>query len=141
MSNYGPILLVEDDEDDREILEEVFKSLGVKNTLLFFENGLDVLNYLMAATEQPFLILCDLNLPKMRGMELRHRLNENEYLRKKSIPFVFLSTSADPGAVRDAYDHTVQGFFQKEHRYDQVKSMIKLITDYWTVCKHPNNIE
>ena len=141
MSKYGPVILVEDDEDDREILKEVFKSLEVENTLLFFSNGQEVLNYLMTTTDKPFLILCDVNLPKMRGTELRHRLNENEHLRKKSIPFVFLSTSAEPGAVRDAYDQMVQGFFQKEHRYEQVKSMIKLIIDYWSVCKHPNNVE
>lgn len=141
MAKQGPIILVEDDEDDREMLREIFESLDVKNELKFFGNGQEVLDYLMQTKEQPFLILCDVNLPRMRGTELRHRLNENEYLRKKSVPFVFLTTSATAASVRDAYDQMVQGFFQKEHKYEQLKTMIKLIIEYWSVCKHPNNME
>ena len=137
----GPIILVEDDQDDREILEEVFESLHITNKLIFFSDGQAALDYLMTTTDHPFIILTDVNLPKMRGTELLQNINENEYLRKKSIPFIFLTTSADPASVRDAYEQMVQGFFQKEHRYEQVKKIIKLIVEYWTFCKHPNNIE
>ncbi|MDB5208473.1 MAG: histidine kinase [Flavisolibacter sp.] len=140
MSKQGPIILVEDDVDDREILMEIFESLNVNNSLKFFGDGQEVLDYLATTTDQPFIILTDVNLPKMRGTELLQRINENEYLRKKSIPFIFLTTSADGAAVQDAYDQMVQGFFQKEHRYEEVKNMIKLIIDYWMLCKHPNNV-
>lgn len=141
MANHGPIIIVEDDQDDRDILTEAFESLHIKNELKFFGDGQDVLDYLMATTEQPFLILTDVNLPRMRGTDLRRHINENEHLRKKSIPFIFLTTSANPIAVRKAYDQMIQGYFQKEHSFEQVKQMIRLIVDYWTVCRHPNNME
>ena len=140
MTRQGPIIVVEDDEDDREILIEVFENLHVNNELKFFNSGDEVLHYLLASKEQPFLILTDVNLPRMRGPELRRRINENEYLRNKSIPFIFLTTSADPASVKEAYDQMVQGFFQKEHSFEKVKKMIRLIIDYWTICKHPNNM-
>jgi CheY-like chemotaxis protein len=141
ISNRGPIILVEDDQDDREILQEVFESLDIKNELKFFGDGQETLDYLMATNEQPFLILTDINLPKMCGTELRSRINENEYLRQKSIPFIFLTTSADPSSVKNAYEQMVQGYFQKEHKYEQMKKMIQLIVEYWSVCKHPNSME
>lgn len=141
MSRRGPIVVIEDDADDREILQEVFESLGVKNELKFFGDGETVIDYLLATEDKPFIILTDVNLPRLRGTELRRRINENEELRRKSIPFIFLTTSADPKAVRDAYDQMVQGFFQKEHNFEQVKQTVKLIVDYWTVCRHPNNMD
>ena len=140
MSNDGPIILVEDDEDDREILLEVFEHLSIKNELKFFTNGKDVIDYLLVTTDQPFIIITDVNLPRMGGTELCQRIQTDPVLRKKSIPFVFLSTSADPTAVHKAYEMSVQGYFQKAHSFDDIQRMIKLIVDYWTVCRHPNNI-
>ncbi|MDQ6609765.1 MAG: response regulator [Bacteroidota bacterium] len=139
MAKVGPIMIIEDDKDDREILQEIIESLGIKNELRFFGSGQDALDYLMTTSDQPFIILSDVNLPKMTGIELRQRINESEYLRQKSIPFIFLTTTATPIAVKQAYDMMVQGFFQKELNYAQVKYMVKLIFDYWSVCKHPNN--
>ena len=141
MSRKGPIIIAEDDKDDCDILVEVFRGLGVKNELKIFEDGEGVLDYLMKTEEKPFLILTDVNLPRMRGTELQKRINENDFLRRKSIPFIFLTTSADPSAIRQAYDQMVQGYFQKEVRFEEVKKTIKLIVDYWLVCKHPNNVE
>lgn len=141
MSRKGPIIIAEDDQDDRDILVEVFQSLGVKNELKFFEDGEGVLDYLMTTEEKPFLILTDVNLPRMRGTELRKRINEDETLRRKSIPFIFLTTSADRRAVSEAFNQMVQGYFQKEIRFEEVKKTVKLIVDYWMVCKHPNNVE
>jgi CheY-like chemotaxis protein len=140
MAIQGPIIVVEDDDDDREILIEVFESLGIKNEVKFFSNGEEVLSYLQATTDQPFIIITDVNLPRMGGAELAGRLHEDPYLRKKSIPFIFLTTCADPGAVNKAYEMMIQGYFQKEHNFQQVKNMIKLIMDYWSICKHPNNV-
>src|SRR5215210_4071759 len=102
MPNRGPVIIVEDDTDDKEILQEVFTSLGIKNELKFFGDGEEVLYYLKTTTDKPFIILTDVNLPKMRGTELQKRINEDESLRRKSIPFIFLTTSANPTAVRKA---------------------------------------
>ena len=140
MTSDKPIVLVEDDEDDCDILREAFLDLQVKNPLRFFGNGQEVLDYLLVTTEQPFLIVSDINMPRMNGIELCRRINENVYLRKKSIPFVFLTTSRDPSSVKQAYEMMVQGYFQKAQSFTQVKLMVQLILGYWRICLHPNNM-
>lgn len=140
MAKQGPIILAEDDLDDQEILREAFDDLGIKNELKFFDDGQSVLDYLTTTKDQPFLIISDVNLPQMSGPELFRHIHENEFLQKKSIPFIFLTTSANPVAVKEAYDMMVQGYFQKENSFEEVKRVIKMIVDYWLFCKHPNNM-
>ncbi|PUZ27886.1 CheY chemotaxis protein or a CheY-like REC (receiver) domain [Chitinophaga costaii] len=138
MSKYGPIIIVEDDPDDQMIYKEIIESLHPNTVVKVFDNGEDALTYLLTIQEQPFVIICDINLPRMNGLELRRRINDNETLRKKSIPFVFLSTSDASHIVNEAYDLTVQGFFVKAHVYAEIGSQLKYIFDYWKYCKHPN---
>ncbi len=137
--NQGPIILVEDDVDDQELVKEILLSFDLPNKILIFNNGHDVLEYLRATTEQPFLILSDINLPKLNGLELRKEINSEQYLKEKCIPFVFLSTTANKNVVFEAYDLTVQGFFKKSNAYNEFKEMLDLIIKYWIVCRHPNN--
>ncbi len=138
-SKNGPLVIVEDDLDDQEIIREVFESLEVSNTLLLFSDGVEALTYLKTTTDQPFLILCDINLPKLNGLQLREQINMDERLRKKSVPFIFFSTNAGRDAVEKAYDLTVQGFFIKNHTLQELQDTLRLIISYWTLCKHPNN--
>ncbi|HEY0356391.1 MAG TPA: response regulator [Flavisolibacter sp.] len=139
MSRYGPIVIAEDDIDDQEILKEVFESLSITNELLFFETGEDVYNYLVTTNQKPFMIISDVNLVKMDGLELRRRINANDYLRKKSIPFIFLTTSSNHVAISEAYELMVQGYFKKENNFKQIQNCIRMIVEYWQVCRHPNS--
>ena len=135
----GPILFIEDDQDDVAIFKEVFDELEVKNELKFFNSAKEVVDYLFKTSDLPFIILSAVNLPVTDGTELRKFLYENEYLRKKSIPFIFLTTHADPELVKKSYQLMIQGYFEKDNDYEALKSSIKLIIDYWKHCKHPNN--
>ncbi len=139
MTKKGPILIAEDDPEDQEVLKEVFSSLGIKNQLRFFENGKELLNYLLTTTEQPFLIISDVNLPGMNGHEVKKRINENVMLRVKSIPFIFLTTTVDPTVLENAYLLMVQGYFQKENTIEGITKQIRNIMEYWISCKHPNS--
>jgi CheY-like chemotaxis protein len=138
-SKKGPLVIVEDDIDDQEIIKEVFESLGLSNTLLLFTDGFEALTYLQTTADQPFLILCDINLPKLNGLELREHINADDRLRRKSVPFIFFSTDASRDAVEKAYDLTVQGFFIKDHTLQELTDTLGLIIAYWSQCKHPNN--
>lgn len=138
-SKDGPLILVEDDPDDQEIIKEVLDSLGISNTLLLFSDGFQALSYLQTTTDQPFLILCDINMPKMNGLELRAEIDKDERLRKKSVPFIFFSTNASRDAVDKAYDLTVQGYFLKRNSIQELRDTLSLIISYWSNCKHPNN--
>jgi CheY-like chemotaxis protein len=139
MNTLGPIIIAEDDQDEQEILELVFQRLDVQNELRFFETGRQILDYLMTTAQKPFIIISDINLPMMNGVELREAIFNNPALRKKSIPFVFLSTTANKMVVDKAYEMTVQGFFVKENTIKEIEDSLRLILEYWSKCKHPDS--
>lgn len=140
MSKKGPILLIEDDEDDQLLIGQAIRSLDIANPIQVFHNGREALDYLKKTQQQPFLILCDINMPLMNGLELREIINQNEYLKQKAIPFVFLTTTANPEAVRQAYNESVQGFYQKASTQVGLKRQLSLIVEYWQTCLHPNSM-
>ena len=86
----GPIIIVEDDVEDREIMQEIFTELQIHNELRFFSDGHDVINYLRNTKDKPFIIMTDVNMPGVNGIELREEIMKDENLRRKSIPFIFL---------------------------------------------------
>jgi CheY-like chemotaxis protein len=141
MSKTGAIIIIEDDKDDRDILVEVIGELQIENKLVLFDNCLAAFDYLKTTSDHPFIIFCDVNLPQQNGIDFKRQIDDDPYLRKKSIPFVFYSTSVAQYAVNEAYTQmTVQGFFQKPNSYEEIRHLVKLILHYWKHCKHPNAI-
>ena len=141
MNKSGPIIIIEDDLDDQEILAEVFAELAYPNEIIFFGEGQQALDYLTGNTIKPFIIFSDINMPKLSGMELRKQIHENEDLRIKSIPYLFFSTSAEQAHVVDAYSKSIQGFFVKPSNYKEIKETIQIIVAYWAKCVSPNYIK
>lgn len=141
MNKSGPIVIIEDDIDDQEILAEIFQELNYKNELVFFGDSVQALEYLTRLDTQPFLVMSDINMPKLSGMELREKIHNNEDLRLKSIPYLFFSTSAEQQHVIDAYSRSIQGFFVKPTSYGKLKATITKIVEYWQECESPNYIK
>lgn len=139
MNHDGPVIIIEDDEDDQLFLKEVFKKLNYPNEVLFFADGETALDYLKKPAVLPFLILSDINMPKLNGFELREKLKTDADLNVKCIPYLFFSTAADQKAVINAYSLSVQGFFIKQTEMGKLENVIKLIMDYWKNCATPNN--
>ena len=137
MPKSGPIIIIEDDADDQELLKEVFRELQVSNLTRFFDSCASAFNYLLTTIERPFLIISDINLPAMTGLELSKKIFENKALKMKSIPFVFLTTSSDHNLIFQAYQMFVQGFFVKPTSIRELKETIRVIVDYWKVCRQP----
>lgn len=138
MAVTGPIIIVEDDLDDQEIIADVIKTLKVGNELIFFRDGKEALVYLETTREKPFVILSDINMPVMNGLELRERIIGNALLKRKSIPFIFLSTTGNPVAVQQAYAMDVQGFFTKQNNLSELQHTLQMVILYWKNCLHPN---
>jgi CheY-like chemotaxis protein len=137
----GPVILIEDDEDDKEVFQDILTELGIKNPIIWFQNCEEAFSFLQTTSEQPFIIFCDLNIPGLSGIDCKRKIDDDKELRKKSIPFVFLSTTVDQRTVNDAYTQMiVQGFFKKKNTFSELKETIKLIVDYWEECKHPNTV-
>jgi CheY-like chemotaxis protein len=140
MNLSGPIVVIDDDEDDHEIIIEVCERMHLKKHLKCFRDGEEALKYLKSSFEHPCIILCDINMPKITGFELRKTINANNSLRERSVPFIFYSTAADIQQVREAYGMTVQGFFLKGATLEESERTFKVILDYWLLCKHPNSM-
>ncbi len=141
MNKGGPIVVIEDDIDDKDIIDEIFKELDFKNEIIFFSDGEKALDYLIHTDIEPFLILSDINMPKLSGPELREQIHENEKLRVKCIPYLFFTTTAEQQTVIDAYSKSIQGFFVKPNTYEKLKRTLKIIVEYWQECESPNYIK
>ena len=137
MPTTGPVIIVEDDDEDHDLIVFALRSIGVTNEIVFFQNGENVLDYLLQLRQNPFIILCDLNMPGMDGFELREAINESEYLKKKTIPFIFLTTSNRESDINKAYRLTVQGYFTKPDNLSELTNDLKAIVEYWRKCRHP----
>lgn len=135
----GPIVIVEDDVDDQELYEIVLRELGIKNELRVFGNGKPALEYLLFTEEQPFIIVSDINMPEMSGLELKSKIQEDPFLATKGIPFIFLSTNASKISVRHAHALSVQGYFQKPDSIDGLKLLFQNVFGYWQLCRHINS--
>jgi CheY-like chemotaxis protein len=135
----GPIIIIDDDADDRQLYADILKTFGIPNQIHFFADGQSGLDYLVTTKEQPFIILSDINMPQMTGLELKEIIQGNDYLKQKGIPFVFISTSANADYVRKAQVLSVQGYFEKPSSIEGIRNMLKRIFEYWELCKHINN--
>ena len=135
----GPIVIVDDDPDDQDIYAEAIEAIGIPNEIRPFQSGPEVLEYLNTTEEQPFIILSDINMPGMTGLDLKKHLQDDPYLTAKGIPFVFISTNASKASVRHAHALSVQGYFQKPSNMEGIKSMLRILFDYWELCRHINN--
>jgi CheY-like chemotaxis protein len=140
MSQTGPIVLVDDDPDDQEMIERIIKKMSLKNEIKHFTDGEQVYEYLKTTKEHPFIVICDINMPIINGLELKTLIDKDPVMKLKSIPFVFLSTAANPEQVAEAYKLSVQGFFLKGQSYDVLRSSLRRIIEYWQACIHPNNL-
>ncbi len=141
MNKNGPIIIIEDDKDDQDILKDIFKKLDHGNEIIFFADGEDALVYLNKPSILPFLILSDINMPKLNGFDLRHKLKTDAELAVKCIPYLFFSTALSQKAVIEAYSMSVQGFFVKPTTVSEIEKTISVIMEYWTRCAAPNNFE
>jgi len=137
MNKNGPVIIIEDDEDDKVILTEVFEKLKHRNKIIFFNTGQKALDFLLTTNEIPFIILSDINLPILTGFELRNKLRVDAQLAIRCIPYLYLSTSATPQMIIDAYSASSQGFFMKGNTFEEVEKTIGLIMDYWKQCTAP----
>jgi CheY-like chemotaxis protein len=131
MKMHKDILIIEDDEDDRDILKEIFRDLGYKNKLVFFADSTQVVEYLRQPEIQPFIIISDINMPKLGGFELRNIILNEEILMDKDIPYIFISNAQDEHSIKEANKLSIQGFIQKGDDYNKYKEKIRNLVDYW----------
>ncbi|QRR00714.1 response regulator [Dyadobacter sandarakinus] len=134
----SPIIYVGGDDDDRYLVGSALDELGFENEIIYFNVGTQLVDYLNSAHTKPFIILCDLNLPGMSGLELRETLNQEDSIRGLSIPFIFLSEVIRPKDINQAYQSLVQGFYKKPSDFQGLKNLLSAIYTYWSLAVHPS---
>jgi CheY-like chemotaxis protein len=131
------VWLIDDDKDDQEMVTEVFNELGLSHPLVFLSSGQEALNMLEKVPVGPFIIIADVNLPKMDGFELRKRMLEHPSKKMHSVPFIFWSTAASEEQVTKAFDLSAHGFFIKEPNFEELKATFVGIIRYWLKSRMP----
>jgi len=137
MKSDKPILLVEDDKVDAMTVKRALKEIKVSNELILANNGEEALEYLRdPQQENPCIILLDLNMPKMGGIELLHIIKKEDSLKK--IPVVVLTTSRNEQDKVESFNLGVAGYMVKPVDYHQFVEVVKTIDLYWTLSELPN---
>lgn len=134
MKNTLPILLVEDDKVDQMTVKRVLKHLNSENPLIIRQNGLEALEYLNnQENECPGLILLDLNMPKMNGIEFLKEVKSSSQL--KLIPTVVMTTSKEEKDRMDSFSQSVAGYMVKPVDYQQFLLVMETIYNYWLLSE------
>ena len=136
--NSNSIIIIDDDDDDLELIKQAFEALKVENEIIIFNDGHAFLDYMRETDKKTFFILCDINMSKIDGLELKKLIHDDERLRIKCVPFLFLATIGASSSIMRAYSFDVQGYFIKPNTFDEIKRLLKNIMTYWTVSQHPN---
>ena len=140
MRNCRPIMLVEDDTIDAMTVRRAFRDLNVTNPLAHALNGEEALAYLQdSANERPCVILLDLNMPKMNGIEFLKVAKADPPLRR--IPVVVLTTSNEERDIVDSFKLSVAGYIVKPVDYRKFVEAIQTIDLYWTLSELPGDAE
>ena len=135
--NLHPIYIIDDDTDDNEIVQEVWNKIGLENKIVFFKSGDELIKKLNEDVHNPFLIICDINLPKMDGFEIREKLLRDPETRYKTVPFIFWSNSASDKQIKKAYDLAAHGMFIKGSTMEELQKTFTRIVEYWQVSLKP----
>lgn len=136
------ILLVEDDEIDVMNVKRAFRKCNIPNPLYFAANGMDALAMLKNESVNPpnfpvnrLIILLDLNMPRMGGIEFLQQLRADPAL--KIIPVIVLTTSSEKQDRIQAYGLNVAGYIVKPIIFSQFVETMATLSKYWTFCKMP----
>jgi CheY-like chemotaxis protein len=134
------ILLVEDDEVDVMNVQRAFKKNNITNPLHIANNGLEALQKLKshgaeAITPRPGIILLDINMPKMGGIEFLQELRKDPDL--KSLSVFVMTTSNEESDKIAAYDLNVAGYILKPLSFESFVSAVSVLSHYWKLCERP----
>ena len=137
MKNRKAILLVEDDRVDAMTVERALGDLKIANPLEITTNGEEALAFLRdPEKEMPCIILLDLNMPKMNGIEFLQVMKNDENLKR--TPVIVLTTSGEEEDKTESFNLGVAGYIMKPADYVQFVEAVRAIDFYWTISELPN---
>ncbi len=145
MGNAVKIIMIEDDEGHARLIEKNIRRAGVTNEIVAFSDGTAALQHLFAKDsqtgadrQQPLLILLDLNLPDMSGIDILKRVKEDEVLKR--APVVVLTTTDDKREIQRCYDLGCNVYITKPLNYESFASAIRQLGLFFSVIQVPEPV-
>jgi CheY-like chemotaxis protein len=136
------IIMIEDDEGHARLIERNIRRSGVNNEIVPFSNGTDAVEYLFgpdgtaaARKGEALLVLLDLNLPDMTGIDILKRVKENRYL--KATPVVVLTTTDDSQEIKRCYELGCNVYITKPVNYESFANAIRQLGLFFSVIQVP----
>jgi two-component system response regulator len=127
------VLIAEDSEFDRSLLRDAFSELGFNVLLIFVGNGEELLEYLRGPDSLkaglPSLILMDLNMPRMKGLDALKALRADALLR--ALPVIILSTSNNPKQIAESYESGVNAYMTKPSQFGELLDNVQKFGEFW----------
>jgi len=124
------ILIAEDDNDYRKLLNDAFNMVGYKDIIITYsQDGEDLINSLKDSSPLPELILIDLNMPRKDGREVLTEIKCNNYW--KHIPVIVFTTSGNTEDINFSYRHGSNSYFTKPDKFSELVCIVQLIISYW----------
>jgi two-component system response regulator len=135
MTRPKTILLVEDNIQDEELTVRAFRKNRLMSEILIARDGEEALNLLFISNVTPQLVLLDLNLPKVDGLEVLRRLRSDE--RTRLIPVVFLTSSTEEHDLTEGYNLGANSYVRKPVDYKQFSEAVLTLGSYWLTLNEP----
>jgi two-component system, response regulator len=137
--NEAPILLIEDNPDDAELTKLAFAKAGFPNEVVVLADGEQCLRALMPGGGKPRLapsmILLDINLPKVNGLQVLRRLREEE--RTRHLTVIMLTTSTEKRDLVDSYRFGANSFVRKPLSFVKFEATVRTLGLYWLQINEP----
>lgn len=139
MSKNKVILMVEDNPDDEKLTLLALRKNNIANEIVVVRNGADALDYLFAAgryagrdrSQMPAVMLLDIHLPKIDGLEVLRRVREDEQLRR--LPVVMLTSSKEEKDIVDSYNLGANSYVRKPVDFDEFSDAVRQLGLYWLI--------
>ena len=141
MNKNGPIVLIDDDEDDLQLLIEIFADFNLPNEVHLFKSAESLLKFLRKPDVDPFLIISDINMPVTNGFKLREMILNDDQINTTGVPYIFFSTSSMLKVSSNRKGSSLQGIFRKPARHSEWKETLSAIVRYWSLSMPPEEYE
>jgi CheY-like chemotaxis protein len=140
-NNVIEIVIVEDNPSDAELLMRVFKKHNVGNKIVLLKDGVEAMDFFFpqksvaGGNSTPRVVILDLKLPKINGIEVLRRLKAEEETKK--LPVIVLTSSKEERDLRDSYNSGVNSYVTKPIKFDEFAKVVSQLELYWLLINKP----